>query len=122
MAIMPKLIKVTIVAEDKTPKQIKGKAILNGILNINAATEADQAPVKGNGKAVNITKAIAPYFAYFPLKLILVLLKKFVKIRRPVFENLEMMKYIFSNPNKIIIDGIISPKTAKNIALETGNL
>ena len=39
------------------PIKIKGRAVLKGILKINAQIEPVQAPVKGRGIATKITKA-----------------------------------------------------------------
>lgn len=53
---MPNVNKLTNTPAIRTPKNIKGKAILKGILKRKAQIEPVQAPVKGKGMATKITK------------------------------------------------------------------
>ncbi len=58
---MPIIIAPAIIS----PKAISKNARLKGMLNKNAATELDHAPLNGVGIAINANIAHCPYFIYF---------------------------------------------------------
>lgn len=107
---------VTIKPAIITPKNINGKAFLNGTLKIKAQIEAVHTPVKGNGIATKITKANSLHCSNFLQCFFLFLSKSHKKKELNLLKCLLRYCEIGFNRQSKKIPGNILPKTEKRKA------